>query len=160
MDDLIIMFFATFLIWFLYVGLVVLWFIDGRIRKEQVVHAIVAGIVAWTIAYLIKNAFPTVRPFVLNGREIDVLFAPTDSAFPSGHTAVAFSIAVTIFMHDRRVGWWYMACALLIGIARVFANVHYPLDIFGGALIGTLTSVIVEKRHAFALFVRRGKKKK
>lgn len=149
MQDLIIEFFATFLIWFLYAGLLVLWFIDGRIKKEQVMHALLASLIAWLVALLIKHFFPTIRPFVLNGREVDVLFKPTDAAFPSAHTALAFSLAVTIFMHDRRVGWFFLIGALVIGIARVLANVHYPVDILGGALIGTLVAVLVEKVHLF-----------
>lgn len=158
MEDITIEFFATFLIWILYAGLLVLWFIDGKIRKEQVIHALVAGGIAWGIAQIIKLLFPTVRPFVLNGREVEVLITPTDAAFPSAHTALAFSLAVTIFMHDRKIGWWYLVAALLIGAARVFANVHYPIDIFGGAFIGTLVAVIIEKSHMFRL-LDSGKKK-
>lgn len=155
MESAAIEFFATFLIWILYAGLVVLWFIDGKIRKEQVIHALFAGLMAWVIAFLIKGFFPTLRPFLVNGEEALVLITPTGSAFPSAHTALAFSLAITIFMHDRKIGWWYIACALLIGIARVLANVHYPVDIIGGALIGTLIAVVVEKTHMFKLLVKK-----
>ncbi len=157
MDDVIIEFFATFLIWLLYAGLIVLWFIDGRIKKEQVIHALLASLIAWSLAMLIKHFFPTIRPFVRNGGEVDVLIRPTDSAFPSGHTTLAFALAVTIFLHDRKVGWFYLAGALAIGTARVLANVHYPIDIVGGAFIGTLVAVLVEREHLFKLFVRKRK---
>jgi len=155
MEGILIEFFATFLIWVLYAGLVVLWFIDGKIRKEQVVHALVAGALAWLIAFAIKRLFPTLRPFILNGGEVDVLMVPTDSAFPSAHTALAFSLAVTIFMHDRKVGFWYLAAALMIGTTRVLANVHYPIDILGGAFIGTIIAVVIEKTHMFQLLPRK-----
>jgi undecaprenyl-diphosphatase len=155
MQDFTIEFFATFLIWILYAGLVVLWFIDGKIRKEQVIHALAAGALAWIIAFLIKHFFPTLRPFMVNGRATDVLIPPMDAAFPSAHTALAFSLAVTIFMHDRKVGFWYLIGALLVGTARVLANVHYPIDIMGGAFIGTLIAVVVEKTHMFQLLLRK-----
>lgn len=155
MDDIILVFLSTFLIWFLYAGLVILWFIDGKIRKEQVIHALVAGLIAWIIAFLIKYFFPTLRPFMVNGKEVDVLIPPTDSAFPSEHTVLAFSLAVTIFMHDKKVGWWYLMGALTIGISRVLANVHYPIDILGGALIGTLVAVIIERTHMFGFLKKR-----
>ena len=151
MEGLTIEFFATFLIWLLYVGLIILWFIDGRIKKEQVIHALLASFIAWSLTMLIKYLFPSARPFVRDGRGVNVLFKPIGSAFPSAHTALAFALAVTIFMHDRRVGWFYLIGALLIGVARVLANVHYPVDILGGALIGTLIAVIVEKAHVFKL---------
>jgi undecaprenyl-diphosphatase len=154
MQDFVIMFIATFLIWFLYAGLIVLWFIDGKIKKEQVAHAILAGLIAWIITLLIKHFFPTIRPFIANGEGVDVLIRPTDSAFPSAHTALAFGLAVTIFLHDKKVGWFFLVGALSIGIARVLANVHYPVDILGGAFLGTLTAVIVEKVHLFQLISR------
>lgn len=156
MEDVVITFFATFLIWFLYAGLIVLWFMDGKIKKEQVIHAILASFIAWMIAFLIKLIFPTVRPFIINGGGVDVLFRPEDGAFPSQHTALAFALATTIFMHDRKIGWYFLIGALVIGTARVLANVHYPVDILGGAFIGTLIAVLVEKMHPFKLLRKRG----
>lgn len=153
MDDLIIMFFATFFIWFLFIGLGVLWVIDGKIKKEQVIHALFACAFAWLIAYAIKYFFPTLRPFMVNGREVDVLIRPLDSAFPSEHTVLAFALAVTVFLHDRKVGWVFLISALIVGIARVVANVHYPIDIVGGAFLGTIIAVVVEKAH-FLDFVK------
>lgn len=147
MDDILIGFFASFLIWFLFAGLLILWFIDGKIKKEQVVHALAACLTAWFGAFLIKFFFPTSRPFMLNGKEVDVLFKPLDGAFPSEHTTLAFALAVTIFMHDRKVGWIYLVLAAIIGISRVLANVHYPIDIVGGAFLGTIVAVIIEKAH-------------
>jgi undecaprenyl-diphosphatase len=158
MEDITLVFFATFFIWFLYAGLIILWFADGKIKKEQVIHALVASLIAWIITLLIKHFFPTIRPFTRNGGEVDVLFVPTDSAFPSAHAALAFGLAVTIFMHDRKVGWFYLVGALLIGVARVLANVHYPIDILGGALIGTLVAVVIEKTHMFRLLGKSGKR--
>jgi undecaprenyl-diphosphatase len=84
---------------------------------------------------------------MVNGKEIDVLIRPLDGAFPSGHTAESFAVAVTVFMHDRRLGWWFLAAALIIGVARVVANVHYPIDIVGGAFLGTIVAVIIERLH-------------
>lgn len=147
MEDLIITFLASFLIYFLFAGLAILWFIDGRIKREQVVHTLFACLFACIVAALIKHFFPTIRPFVLNGRGADVVLRPTDGSFPSEHTVIAFALAVTVFMHDRKTGWWFLILALLIGVARVIANVHYPVDIVGGAFLGTIVAVVVEKLH-------------
>lgn len=151
LEDILVEFFATFFIYFLFVGLIVLWFADGKINKEQVFHAVLACISTAIIVFLIKRFFPTMRPFVVNGGAVDVLFRPLDSAFPSGHTAQAFALSITIFMHDKKIGWFFLIGALLIGVARVLANVHYPVDIVGGAFIGTLMAVIFEKVHVFKL---------
>lgn len=150
-EDLLVSFCASILIWLLFAGLVVLWFIDGRIKKEQVVHALFASLIGWLIAIVIKHFFPTVRPYLLNGGEVDVLIPPINGSFPSEHMTIAFASAVTVFMHDRKIGWYFLGTALLIGTARVFANVHYPVDIAGGAFVGTLAAVLVEKTHLFNL---------
>ena len=135
-------------------GLGILWLIDGKIKREQVFHALFAGLLACGLAVLLKHLFPTQRPFMLNGGEVDVFYRPLSPSFPSEHTALAFALAVTVFMHDRRVGWWFLASALLIGIARVVANVHYPIDIVGGAFLGTIVAVIVERLHFLELINR------
>ncbi len=141
------MFLASVLIWILFAGLIVLWFIDGKIKKEQVIHALLASTSAWLIAFFIKVFFPTIRPFLTDGQPVLTLTVPHDAAFPSQHTALAFAVAVTIFMHDRKVGSLFLIGAFAVGISRVMANVHYPIDIMGGALIGTITAVIFERVH-------------
>jgi len=124
-----------------------LWFIDGKIKKAQVKHALFACVVACIVAIAIKYFFPTIRPFMMGGGNANVLIPPTDGGFPSEHTIIAFALAVTIFLHDRRVGWWFLISALFVGVARIIANVHYPIDIVGGAFLGTIIAVIVEKVH-------------
>lgn len=146
-EDIVVTFFASIAIWVMFVGLAILWVIDGKIKKEQVIHALFACTVAYLTAALIKHYFPTIRPFVLNGGEVDVFIRPMDGAFPSEHTVIAFALAVTVFMHDRKVGWYFLVTALVIGAARVLANVHYPIDIVGGAFLGTITAVIIDKIH-------------
>lgn len=156
--DTIITFLASFLIWFMYAGLLVLWVIDGKIKREQVAHALLATTVAWLIAEGVKLLIPTMRPFSINGSAIYTFTLPTDGAFPSAHTATAFALAVTIWLHDRKVGWLYLGAALLVGWARVLANVHWPQDILGGIILGIIVAFVVEKVHLFHLFTHLKKK--
>lgn len=147
-------FFASFFIYFLFLGLIILWFIDGKIKKEQVVHALFASFIAWVVAITIKYFFPSTRPFELNGAETHVLFTPTSSAFPSEHAIIAFAVSVTVFLHDRAVGRYFLLAALVVGAARVLANVHYPIDIVGGAFLGTIVAILVDKTHFLKIFKR------
>lgn len=133
----------------MFFGLIVLWVVDGKIKKETVIHALFASLMAWTISEIIKYIFPTLRPFQMQNLLPLTATIPGDGAFPSAHTAVAFALSVTILKHDRKVGVLYLIMAGLVGIARIMAHVHYPIDIIGGAMIGTLTSEIVNKKHLF-----------
>ncbi len=63
-------------------------------------------------------------------------------AFPSGHTTLAFAIAYVV---ARLYPWSALAFLVyalsgLIALSRVYLREHYPLDVLGGAILGTLTA--------------------
>lgn len=147
MTEILITFFASFLIWFMFGGLFVLWVIDGKIKKEQVIHALISFFLAWLVTDIIKKLFPTLRPFEVTGEIPLTIFARGDGAFPSGHTASSFALATTIFLHDRKVGTGFLAAAAIVGMGRILGHVHYPIDIVGGAVIGIAISLVIEKVH-------------
>lgn len=147
--NLFITFTASFLLWFMYAGLIILWLIDGRIKKEQALHALAVSFTAWLVAEIIKQIFPSYRPFVADGYTPLTLTIPgiNNGSFPSGHTAAAFGLASSLWLHKRKTGWLYLFLALAVGVARVLAYVHYPVDILGGALLGILIAFVLEKLH-------------
>lgn len=59
-------------------------------------------------------------------------------SFPSGHTAMAFSLATSLSLRYPK---WYVIVpsalwATSVGISRMQRGVHYPSDVISGALIG------------------------
>lgn len=149
--SLLVTFIASFLIYFMVLGLFYLWLIDGNIKKEQVLHAILSALLAWAATEMIKNVFPIPRPFELNGSLPLTITIPKDGSFPSEHAAVAFGIAGSLWLHNKKTGVAFFIIALLIGWGRVMSQVHSFADIFGGALIGVVTSYIVVRLHLFKL---------
>src|SRR3989344_9231798 len=147
MIEILITFFASFLIWFMFGGLFVLWSVDGKIKRQQVIHALASFFLAWIVTDIIKKLFPTLRPFEVTGAIPLTIFARGDGAFPSGHTASSFALATSLFLHDRRVGTGFLAAAGIVGLGRILGNVHYPIDIVGGAVIGIVISLLIEKVH-------------
>lgn len=91
--------------------------------------------VMWGIVALLKVVIGIPRPFLLFS-DVSPLFVQSGYAFPSGHTALFGALAGTIFVFHKRVGLVFLVLALCIGFARVFAGVHYPIDILGGFIIG------------------------
>lgn len=140
-------FLASVLIWLMFFGLVVLWVVDGKIKKETVIHAAFSCLIAYIVTELVKTFFPTLRPFQFNGGLPLTLTVPSDGAFPSSHSAIGFALAITILKHDKKVGVLYLIMAGLVGIARIMAHVHYPIDIIAGALIGTIISRLTSSKH-------------
>ena len=89
---------------------------------------------------LINARFFRPRPFLDN--ELTLLFyEPTDSSFPSNAAAVGFALATAVFVRHRRTGAALYALAALWGLARVYAGVHYPTDVIGGAVIGIASGI-------------------
>lgn len=151
MDEILVTFIASFLIWFMFGGLVFLWVIDGRVEKEVVLHALLACLVAWAIAEMIKTLFPTTRPFIIDGKLPLTLTTPFDGAFPSSHETISFALATTVWYHNKKIGTAFVITAILIGAGRVFANVHWPIDILGGAVLGFVVATVIERVHLFSL---------
>lgn len=151
MIDLVTTFTASILIWLMFLGLIILWVIDGRFKKELVLHAIVASIFAWLASIMLKDIFHSQRPYLVDGAKYLVFWIPKFEmgAFPSTHAAASFALSLTIWFHDRKIGFFYLFSSTLIGIARVLANVHYPIDIIGGAVVGIIAAILIERVHIF-----------
>ena len=79
------------------------------------------------------------QPAALSDHPLGVLplLSPShDPSFPSDHATAAFAIAFGILFVTRRTGWLFLAWAVLIGISRVLAGMHFPTDVLAGAVVG------------------------
>jgi undecaprenyl-diphosphatase len=101
--------------------------------------AVVSGLVALSTAF-----YSRVRPFdALPDGSLNLLFyRPTDSSFPSNLAAVLFAIAVSVITRNRVYGSCLLALAVFSSFGRVYIGIHYPLDIIGGAAVGTVSAFI------------------
>ncbi len=145
---------ASFLIWVMFAALLALWWVDGRVQKKQVFHALLATIIALAVSQLLKDLFPTVRPFILYSIPAKTFTTHTDAAFPSSHTAVAFGLATSIWPHHKKAGIAFILSAVFVGIGRVLGNVHFITDIIGGAFIGVSVALIIDKLNIYDSLAR------
>ena len=150
-----ITFIASFLIWAMFGGLAILWLIDGRVKKELVLHSFITIFLAWLISEVAKDLLPVIRPFQTNGFLPLTITIPSGASFPSFHSAAAFGLAVCVWLHDKKLGFFYLFAAFLVGIGRIMGNVHYPLDILGGAILGTFTALVTERLHLRKLWSKK-----
>ncbi len=118
--------------------------IYGLIKKDQPLlkNTIYIGttiIEASLITYSMKYIFNRQRPYVKYPDKIHLVgHAEDDPSFPSGHTAVAFSLATSLSIFYPK---WYVIApsavwACSVGLARINQGVHYPSDVLAGAAIG------------------------
>ena len=104
-------------------------------------------IIAMAITYLVgnlflKNVIARPRPCAVDpGVTLKIPF-PSEYSFPSGHTSNGFAGAVTIFSYYRKAGILSLLVAAIIAFSRLYFFVHYPTDILGGIVLGTLDALL------------------
>lgn len=117
-----------------------------------------AGSVAISYGLLLIAAHMYVdhRPFVDHHLTVLVNHAAGKS-FPSDHTTAtaAMGAALIFLTRYKKLGSLILSAALLIGFARIFVGIHYPVDILGGLIVGVLGGMIA---YGLRQFIDRSRK--
>jgi undecaprenyl-diphosphatase len=117
--------------------------VAGDLRRRGRSRA--AAVVA-TVGTAVWGGAKAVKPLIGRGRPADHLDgvlirgkAPTGLGYPSGHAAVALTLALVATSRSRApVRAAAVTAALLTGGARMYVGAHLPLDVVGGFAIGAL----------------------
>jgi undecaprenyl-diphosphatase len=142
--DALSIFFAEYLPYLLVLAFLVLVYYQksGRRRIYLFCEAALAIILArGVITEVIRYFYHAVRPYSFYG--VTPLISEGGWSFPSAHAAWFFALAMTIWYVNRKWGWWFFALATLMGIARVYVGVHWPIDVVGGAVVGILSEIAI-----------------
>jgi len=135
---------AKYMPLFVVVGMVILWIQNGKHTRDIVLYGFYAAIIGLLINYLIGLVYYHPRPFMIPTGTL--LFSyPGDSSFPSDHSTIIFSMALMLiyFKETRIAGLIFLLLGVLGGIARVFAGVHFPLDIVGSLIVSVVSIMII-----------------
>ncbi len=92
-----------------------------------------AWVVGWLVNLLIGMSLREPRPYV-NSHQTKFLFKSLISwkTFPSDHSMSAFLMIFMAYIFHLPGAWALVPMALWVVWGRVYAGLHYPLDILGG----------------------------
>src|SRR3954447_25756008 len=127
----------------LFVAGIVALFVFGAplVRRAAVAAGLSAGL-ALGVAHFLAAAVGRNRPFIDHPHAHLLMAHANDPGFPSDHATGAFAIAFALVLRDRRIGIPALALALLLSVGRVALGVHYPSDVFAGAVLGLAAALI------------------
>lgn len=124
---------------------IVLLFVKNYRKVGLMVGASLLGSLVFN-NMLIKNIVARPRPYRMIETLTILIPEPGEYSFPSGHTSSSFAAGVVLYlMLPKKYGIPAMVLAFFIGISRLYVGVHYPTDVLGGMVMGTLIATAVVK---------------
>jgi undecaprenyl-diphosphatase len=122
-----------------------------RTERLHTRHVLVAAglsfLLGLALNQLILLFVQRMRPY--DGGVTQLLIAPSaDPSFPSDHATATFAIAAAFLLHGmRRLGFGFLAAAVLVTFSRVYIGTHYASDVLGGAMTGILAALIIRATY-------------
>ena len=141
-------------IWIVRIPLILIWvlllFKGGRTGRTVAVMIIPMLFLSDKISSaFIKEWVGRARPChtidgvpVIQGIHMLVDCGPGKS-FPSSHAVNNFAVCTMLSYYYPKWKWWFFGWASLTALSRPAVGVHYPSDILGGAIIGSIIALLV-----------------
>jgi undecaprenyl-diphosphatase len=145
--DVLIIFFAEYYIFILF-GVMLAFIYKDYYRSPRRKFLLGSASVILTIggsyvvAQVIHYFYHHLRP--LFALPIQHLLTESSYSFPSGHTIIIFGMATAAWVYAKPLAYFLYISGLIVGVARIMAGVHYPLDILGGIILGIATGLVVQ----------------
>lgn len=120
-------------------GLALVCWTSLRTKLTYYPYVIMAGLTSLLTGKLLSLIYQpsTKRPFLEQGVTAGAAYID-NPGFPSDHVLLATIVALTVVVLVKKR--WLTACmivvVLAIGVGRILALVHTPLDVIGGIIAG------------------------
>lgn len=152
----VIIFCAKYLFVLVAIGLVVAWLpADRETKKRFVLATVLAGGIAFVLSRIAGHLYYDPRPFVTEHVKPLIPHGP-DNGFPSDHALLTMTLTAITYFFNKKIASLMLILTIAVGVARILAKVHSPLDIGGGWIFGIIGAVCgyYLMRWAFAKFLK------
>ena len=135
---------------YLFLGLFAIMNFGWKVWPWIVFFIVTVSLTDQLSANLIKNFVQRPRPcndedFMINVHALLGGCSPTFS-FPSSHATTHFGMAWFIYMtmkqYFKKWSYLFFIWAATIAYGQVYVGIHYPLDVLGGAIIGSFIGIM------------------
>ncbi|MGE5672975.1 MAG: phosphatase PAP2 family protein [Mycobacterium leprae] len=118
---------------------------DRQRMRRTIITAGVAGVIALATVAVIAHFVYRPRPFLVLPNQIHLLVPHSaDSSFPSDHATGSAAFAVGMWhAPDRSARWLFTLVAILVGLSRLIAGVHWPTDVLLSFVLGGIITQLV-----------------
>lgn len=119
------------------------WAAWHRRAESLYLLVVIAGAaLASMLSHAIAVHLAIARPFVAGWAPAYIAHG-ISASLPSTHATVMFFVAVALLVRPglQRTGVVALALACIVGWARVYVGVHYPLDIAAGLALGASMAI-------------------
>lgn len=127
---------------FIWIAIAIILISIKKYRKVGVILTIALILCVIIGNGILKNWIGRIRPFDSYNFGSLLIKKPGGFSFPSGHTASSFASAFVLLKANKKWGIIGYIIAILIAFSRLYFCVHYPTDILGGVVFGTLVGIL------------------
>lgn len=129
------------------VMLYILWNVDKN-KGFSICSSLLFSVTAMgTLKAIVRAPRPFQVLESINGKR---LATATGYSFPSGHTTTAASFYSSLAMafKKRRLSIFCAIMIVLVGLSRLYLGVHWPIDVFGGLVLGISISLLAYRKFS------------
>lgn len=136
---LFIRFISEYLIFFLILPFV--YFLTIKDWKT-IRNILLAVIIAWILREIASILWYEPRPFIIDSTKLlyHTSLTAKNGSFFSGHASTAMAMACGVYWGYKKTGLILIVLAIIVGIGRFLAGLHYPIDVVVGLFVGFLVS--------------------
>jgi undecaprenyl-diphosphatase len=110
------------------------WRLPRPDKKPFLLLLVLAGVLSYALAKLSGHFIYDARPFV-SDHITPLIPHANDNGFPSDHTLLTSWLAFVVLVYSRKWGVALLVVAAVVGMSRVAAGIHHPLDIAGALVV-------------------------
>ena|ERR1035437_347489 len=143
-----------------YIAYIILFLIafikGGRAGKIMVIGVLILITLTDQVSSnILKDLVHRLRPCIVLPDALKPMGCTGTYSFPSNHAFNNFAAATFIYRFFPRLKWALFITAILISLSRIYLGLHYPSDVLGGAILGSISGYFfaslvlwIEKRIA------------